>query len=277
MQNALTIDLEEFFHTHNLKQCWAPSAWSEAPSRAQGLVRQILQTLDRRGVRCTWFVLGWLAEKSPGLIREIADAGHEIGCHGYSHGLVYELGPEGFREDLLRATEVVERVVGARPSVFRAPCFSITRDSLWALETLRECGYEIDSSIFPIRRRFYGIADFRREPHRLDNGLIEFPLTVLEIAGKAVPVAGGGYVRLMPNWLVPRLLKRVVRGGRPINFYCHPWEFDLEEPRTRGVPLQKWLRHTVGRRSFGSLFEALLGEFSWVPISEAVNSHVPPE
>jgi polysaccharide deacetylase family protein (PEP-CTERM system associated) len=277
MLNALTIDLEEFFHTHNLKQCWAPEAWSAAPSRAPVLVPRILDALDRRGARGTWFVLGWMAENAPDLVRRIADCGHEIGCHGYSHCLVYEQGPEGFREDLLRATDAIERVTGKRPTAFRAPCFSITSRNLWALDTLRECGYEIDSSIFPIARRFYGIPDFPRHPHRLANGLVEFPLTVLDVAGRALPVAGGGYVRLAPKFLVPRLLRRVMALGRPVNFYCHPWEFDLDEPRPQGIPLQKRLRHCMGRKSFFSLFERLLAEMSWAPISEVVNAHVAPE
>jgi polysaccharide deacetylase family protein (PEP-CTERM system associated) len=277
MLNALTIDLEEFFHTHNLKQCWAPSTWSEAPNRSQVLVPRILEALARHNLRCTWFVLGWMAARSPDLVRMIADAGHEIGSHGHSHCLVYELGPEAFRDDVLRATDAIERVVGTRPTVFRAPCFSITKRSLWAFDTLRECGYEIDSSVFPIVRRSYGIPDFPRHPHRLENGLVEFPLTVLDVAGRAVPLAGGGYVRLAPNFIVPRLLKRVMGLGRPVNFYCHPWEFDLEEPYSPGIPLQKRLRHTLGRRSFIRLFERLLSEMSWAPMSEVVNAHVPPE
>lgn len=274
MVNALSIDLEEFFHADNLKQCWPPGDWDRAPRRSACLVPRLLDMLAAHGVRCTWFVLGWVAEREPKLLQAIAAAGHEVGCHTYSHQLIYEQTPDGFREDLLRATDCVEAATGVRPRVFRAPSFSITARSLWALDVLRECGYEVDSSIFPVARDLYGIPECPLEPHRLENGLVEFPLTVLKVAGRTLPVAGGGYARLLPNAVVVPLLRRVNREGRPVVWYCHPWEFDCQEPRQPIASRQKRFRHYVGRRSFWPLLQRLLRELQWGTVSEVAKAYV---
>jgi polysaccharide deacetylase family protein (PEP-CTERM system associated) len=269
----MTIDMEEFFHADNLKQCWPPDTWDSAPCRTRETVPRLLEALGAAGVKSTWFVLGWLAEKAPDLVARVAAAGHEIGCHTTSHRLIYEQSPEEFRADLLRATKAITEATGRRPTAFRAPSFSITAKSLWALDVLHDCGFTVDSSIFPVARGLYGIPDFPRDPHVLANGLLEFPLTVLEVRGRALPVAGGGYARLMPNWLEVRLLKQVNAAGRPVVFYCHPWEFDCDEPPSPIPSAQKRFRHYVGRRSFFALFRRLLREMPWTTLTEAARQY----
>jgi len=272
--NALTIDLEEFFHGDNLEQYWPESEWENAPLRGHHTVPLLLDALDRHGVKCTWFVLGWVAEKEPDIVKRVADAGHEIGCHTYSHQLVYEQNPDTFRQEISRATEVVLDASGVRPAVFRAPCFSINASSMWALDIIKECGYEIDSSLFPVARGLHRIPSLPHGPSVLKNGLIEFPPTAIDTLGMRLPVGGGGYCRLIPNWLVIYLLKRAERSRVPLNFYCHPWEFDRAQPRTRIPSPFKAFRHYVGRSSFLALFEALLGTMNWGTISDAAREYL---
>ncbi len=274
MLNALTIDLEEFFHGDNLEQYWPESEWESAPLRANHTVPLLLDALDRHGVKCTWFVLGWVAEKEPDVVKSVADAGHEIGCHTYSHQLVYEQNPDSFRQEVSRATEVVQEATGVRPTVFRAPCFSINASSLWALDIIKEFGYEVDSSLFPVARGLRRTPSLPRGPSVLENGLIEFPPTSIDTFGLRLPVAGGGYCRLMPNWLVVHLLKQVERSQVPLNFYCHPWEFDCRQPRTPIPSPLRAFRHYVGRSSFLALFDTLLSTMEWGTISEATRRHL---
>lgn len=274
MVNALTIDLEEFFHGDNLEQYWPESEWESAPLRGHYTVPPLLGALDEHDVKCTWFVLGWMAEKEPDVVRRVADAGHEIGCHAYSHQLVYQQNPDSFRQEISRATEVVEDATGVRPTVFRAPCFSINAASLWALDIIKEFGYEIDSSLFPVPRGPYRVPSLPAGPSMLENGLIEFPPTAIETFGLRFPVAGAGYCRFMPNWLVINLLKRAERSQVPLNFYCHPWDFDCRQPRTPIPSPLRAFRHYVGRSSFSTLFDTLLSTMEWGTISEVARRYL---
>src|SRR3989442_5498820 len=167
MLNAFSVDLEEYFQVANFDRCIDRRRWAELPSRAEAQTHRLVDLGDRTRTRATFFALGWVAERQPGLLREIAARGHEIACHGYGHELIYEIGPERFRADVKRARSAIEDAVGAAVEGYRAPSFSITRRSLWALEILVEEGFRFDSSIFPVRHHRYGIPDFPREPVRL--------------------------------------------------------------------------------------------------------------
>ncbi len=232
---ALSVDLEEYFQVSNFDRVVERGRWAEQPTRLGDVTRRLLDLLDATASRATFFVLGWVAERQAPLVREIAARGHEIACHGYGHEIVYALGPERFREDLKRAREVIEDAVGARVEGYRAPSFSITERSLWALEILAEEGFAFDSSIFPIRHHRYGIPSFERRPLalRLPNGLSirEFPLTTLAVGPLRMPLAGGAYLRFLPAALFRWGLDRLHAAGEPLVLYLHPWEMDADQPR----------------------------------------------
>jgi polysaccharide deacetylase family protein (PEP-CTERM system associated) len=237
VRSALTIDLEEYFQVSNFEGVIERESWDSLPSRVVGETEQLLELFEQQGVRATFFVLGWVAERQPALIRAIAARGHELACHGYAHELVYRIGPRRFREDLRRARERIEHAAGVRVVGYRAPSYSITNDSLWALEILAEEGFEYDSSIFPIRHHRYGIPEFCRAPVRMElpSGarLAEFPLTTLDLGPLRLPLAGGAYLRFMPPALFRWGVRRLIEAGEPTVLYLHPWEIDAGQPRQK--------------------------------------------
>ena len=233
--HALSVDLEEHFQVANFDDLIERTRWDDEPSRVDDSARRLLDAFDAHGRHATFFVLGWVAERRPALVREIAARGHEIACHGYGHELVYEIGPERFREDLKRARAAIEDAAGVRVEGYRAPSFSITARSLWALDILAEEGFRFDSSIFPVRHYRYGIPDFEQRPVelRLRNGLSirEFPLTTLDVGPFRLPLAGGAYLRFLPPSIFRWGLRRLAGARQPSVLYLHPWEVDAEQPR----------------------------------------------
>lgn len=279
MRNALSIDVEEHFQVHGFETVVSRSDWERHPSRVVPNTRRVLHLLRERGVRATFFVLGWVADRHPRLVREIADDGHEVACHGYWHELVYRQTPGAFAADLRRAVEAISRAFdsegGYRPSGYRAPSFSITRESLWALDLLQEHGFRYDSSIFPlVFHDRYGIRNADRFACRLDNGLWEFPVSTVSIARRNWPVAGGGYFRLFPLWVTRRAIRRIHAEGHPAVIYLHPWEFDPEQPRIPGAPPLSRFRHYVNLRRTEQRLRALLDEFQFGPIAEVFADHL---
>ncbi len=235
--NALSVDVEEYFHVSNFEGVIDRESWDALPSRVAEATQRLLDLFDETGSRATFFVLGWIAERQPALVREIASRGHEIACHGHSHERLFQLGPERFRDDLRRARQALEEAVGSAPTGYRAPSYSITRTSLWALRILAEEGFLYDSSIFPIRHPRYGLPGFERRPLRIDLGdglaIQEFPPTTLRLGPLALPLAGGAYLRLLPGALFRWGFEHLVRSGRPTLLYLHPWEIDPDQPRQR--------------------------------------------
>jgi len=228
-------------------------------------------TLDEAGVRATFFVLGWVAERHPGLVRDIQAAGHEIGCHSFWHRLVYRQTPAEFREDLRRARDVLEDLVGEPVIAYRAPSFSITRDSLWALDVLIDEGFLYDSSIYPTHHDRYGLPGAPPRPHRLvraEGEIREFPLAVYRRLGYPLPVGGGGYFRLYPYALTRHGLRTINAEGRPFAVYLHPWEFDPDQPRLAPGRLGAF-RHYVGLRRTEGRLARLLRDFAFGTLTEA--------
>lgn len=271
MLNALTIDVEEHFQVHAFERLIGRDAWERYPSRVVPNTRRIVRLLAERQVRATFFVLGWVAERHPELVREIAAAGHEIGTHGYWHELIYRQTPAEFAEDLRRSLAAIERAApGVRLLGYRAPAFSITRKSLWALDVLRECGLRYDSSIFPLAAHDrYGIGDADRFASQLRPGLWELPASTVRVAGRNLPVAGGGYFRLYPLWLTRQAIRRINAEGQHAVIYLHPWEFDPEQPRVPGAPALARFRHYVNIGKTERRLGALLGEFAFGSMSDA--------
>jgi polysaccharide deacetylase family protein (PEP-CTERM system associated) len=241
MINALTIDVEDYFQVNAFEPYVARERWGDFPLRVADNVSRLLELLDEFEVRATFFVLGWIAERRPQLVKEIQSRGHEIACHGYGHQLVYRIGPALFREDLRRAKGVLEGITGVAVRGYRAPTYSITRESLWAFDLLIEEGFTFDSSVFPVYHDTYGIPDAPRFPYtvqRAAGSIQEFPLSTLplKLAGfnYQLPIAGGGYLRLLPVALIKWGIERInFREGMPAVLYLHPWEIDPGQPRIK--------------------------------------------
>ncbi len=226
--NALSIDVEDYYQVSAFEDVVKRDAWDDYESRVCQNTYRLLQLLEKHDAKATFFVLGWVAQRFPELVQNIFAEGHEIGCHGYWHQLIYHLTPDQFQTDLRMATSIIEDASGHKVESYRAPSFSIVEQSLWALDVLIDEGYRYDSSIFPIRHDRYGLPGADRFPHRIQRSggaICEFPLTVHTIGKYNLPIAGGGYFRFFPTALSIRWLRRVnEKHGQPFIFYIHPWE-----------------------------------------------------
>lgn len=268
--NALTVDVEDYFHVTAFEAVVARSAWDAMESRVGINTERLLDVFDRVGVRATFFVLGWVADRFPALVRAIAARGHEIASHGYAHRLIYEQAPTEFRTDLRRARAALEAATGLPVRGYRAPSYSITRRSLWALHILIEEGYRYDASIFPIYHDRYGIPSAPRHPYRVwgrRGWMWEVPASTVRWGGANLPIAGGGYFRLLPyDWTRWGIRRVNEEEKRPVVFYLHPWEIDTDQPRLSvGWPAR--LRHYGNvTRTLGRL-ERLLREFAFDSLS----------
>lgn len=242
--NVFTIDVEEYFHVEAFSDVVPRDQWEAYPSRLEHGMRLLLDLLDEAAATGTFFVLGWIAVRNQALVREIASRGHEVACHSFWHRPVYRLTPAEFEADARHSKQVIEQALGAEVRGYRAPSFSITRRSLWALDVLVECGFTYDTSIFPIRHDIYGIPDGPRRPFRTSDGrLAVFPMTTFRwLSRHNWPVGGGGYLRLLPWWYTRAGLRRAEREQILVISYIHPWELDPEQPRIRGR-VRSRLRH----------------------------------
>jgi polysaccharide deacetylase family protein (PEP-CTERM system associated) len=232
--NALTVDVEDYFHASAFAGLVPCEGWDRQPSRVEQNTKKVLDLLAEFRLRGTFFILGWVARRYPSLVRQIQDAGHDLGCHSHAHRLIYTLSPKEFRDDTRQATAAIEDAAGAAVQAYRAPAFSITSRSLWALEILLELGFKVDSSIFPTRNHLYGIVNAPHRPFRIriqGSELMEFPLPALKLGRWGMPVTGGVYLRLFPYGLQYLALKRMEGRAEPIVLYFHPWELDPEQPR----------------------------------------------
>lgn len=243
--------------------------WSSRPTRLASSIEALLETLDRHNARATFFVLGWIAEHRPEVVRIIAAAGHEIASHGFWHERVTALDREGFREDVRSAKHALEDLIAAEVVGYRAPSFSIIPGWEWAFDVLIEEGYKYDSSLFPIRRPGYGYPDSPRMPHvihRPAGRLAEFPLATTSIFRYPVPAAGGGYLRQFPLAIIRRAFREASERFEPATFYIHPWEIDPGQPRLPVSALNR-LRHYRGLGSTLERIELILKEFSFATIA----------
>lgn len=270
--NILTVDLEDYFHPTEVRRTVAPSAWDSFPPRVDEAASIVLDLLAEARVKATFFVLGWVAARRPAIVRRIAEAGHELGCHSYSHSLVFALSPEDFRRDTEMAADAIAQASGVRPRAYRAPSFSITSRSLWALEILLECGFHTDSSIYPVRHDRYGIPEHPFFPHRIhtpSGAILEVPPAAVPLRpARNAPAGGGAYLRLLPYAYTAaaiRLLNHVHR--TPACLYVHPWEFDQAQPRLASGMIAR-LRTYLGLRSMSAKLARLLDEFSFGALAD---------
>jgi len=275
MLNALTVDVEDYFHASAFDHVVSRASWPQLAIRVVANTHRLLELFAAHQVRGTFFVLGWVADRFPELVRDIAGGGHELASHGQHHQLVYTLTPEQFREDVRRAKKTIEQIAGAAVRGYRAPSFSIVTRSLWALDVLIEEGHTYDASIFPIRHDRYGIPDAPRSPHviqRSAGSIVEFPSSTVRAGGANYPIAGGGYFRLFPYAATRWAITRVNSGDHePVMLYVHPWEVDPGQPRLPASRTTQW-RHRVGLQTTLDKLRRVLGDFSFGTVSEVLDA-----
>ena len=272
MRNALTVDVEDYFHVAAFSRQIDPASWDRFPLRVERNTHRLLDLFAERKVHATFFVLGWVAERCPELVRAIAEQGHEVACHGYSHQLIYDQTFDAFRAETVRSKSCLEDQAQCPVSGYRAASYSITKCSLWALDILAELGFTYDSSIFPVHHDRYGIPDSPRWPYQLDTStggsIVEFPPSTLAVGGYRLPVAGGGYFRIYPYRLTHFALSRINRAeGQPFIFYLHPWEIDPGQPRIRANWLSTF-RHYTNLNRCEERLNRLLRDFQFAPVRE---------
>lgn len=279
MVNALTIDVEDYFQVNAFAQHVRRDQWDSFDLRVGGNTCRILDLLDEFGVKATFFILGWVAERDPGLVREIQSRGHELACHGYGHELVYTIGPDAFRADVKRAKQLIEDISGVQIAGYRAPSYSITKKSWWALDILVEEGFTYDSSVFPVYHDTYGVPDAPRVPHIIATGagcIIEFPLSTWPVGpGRRqyrLPIAGGGYLRLLPVELIRRGIKRInMMENQPAVLYFHPWEIDPDQPRIN-AGFKSCFRHYLNLHKTESKLRYLMRHLAFGPMQYVLES-----
>jgi len=276
VQHALSVDVEDWFQVLNMADHIDRADWDTYELRCVDSTRRLLELFDRRAAKATFFCLGWIAERMPEVIREIAAAGHEIGSHGYDHRILPDLGQQGFRDDLERTAVILEQLTGARPTAFRACTWSIGSKTPWAIDELVRSGITLDSSIQPVRTLDYGVPTAPTTPYRITVGdgeqqreLLEFPPLTWDVLGKHLPVGGGGYLRLFPLALLRRGLRQKERLGVPGCLYLHPWEVDPDQPRQRLGGLRGFRHYVNIRRTYDKL-DRLLRDYRFVSLSSAL-------
>ncbi len=263
-QNALSVDVEDWFQVGAFETTIARADWDGLDRRVEANTDRVLALFAEAGVQGTFFTLGWVAARHPKLIRRIAEAGHEVASHGWDHARVFTLTPEQFREDIARARAALEDAAGVAVNGYRAPSFSIDRRTPWAHAVLAEAGYCYSSSIAPIAHDHYGWPDAPRVPFRPlpDARLIELPITIARVLGREV-TAGGGFFRLLPQGVTDRAIRAANAGGESAMFYFHPWEIDPGQPRVRGAPLKSRLRHYARLGAMAGKLRTLLASHGW--------------
>ncbi|HEY0677235.1 MAG TPA: XrtA system polysaccharide deacetylase [Chitinophagaceae bacterium] len=268
MKCAFTVDVEDWFCSHNLQQSISYNDWNNLEGRVERNTHRLLKLLDWHHVKATFFVLGWVAEKYPSLVKDIASMGHEIGSHGYRHQLVTKMTRKTFSEDLILSIDSIRDSCGIMPVGYRAPAFSITEKTLWALQILKEAGFKYDSSIYPISMHpDYGFPGASLVPYEPVPGLTEIPMSCSEKWGMRIPCSGGAYLRFFPYTVFTKLVKEVLNAGRPYIFYIHPWELDKDSPRVP-LPFLKSARHYANLHTTEQKLNRLLQEFEFTSINK---------
>jgi polysaccharide deacetylase family protein (PEP-CTERM system associated) len=271
MRNAMTVDVEDFFQVSAFERYIPRDDWERIPTRVEANVDRILGLFDQAAVKATFFTLGWVAERHPGLVRRIVAQGHEVASHGWSHVRVVNQGPEEFRRDVLRTKALLEDQSGQPIRGYRAASYSIGADNLWALEVLAQTGHDYSSSIYPIRHDLYGMPEaprFAFHPEQAPE-LLEIPVTTVQFGERKLPCGGGGWFRLLP-YRVSRWALRRVNGhdGQACVFYFHPWEIDPQQPRDHQVDLKTRFRHYLNLQRMEHRLQRLLGDFQWGRMDE---------
>lgn len=266
MHNSFTVDVEDWFCSHNLQQTISYGQWHDLESRVVQNTHELLGLLSRYKVKATFFVLGWVAEKYPGLVRDIASMGHEIGTHGFAHQLVTHMTQDAFKKDIHESILAIRAAAGCDAAGYRAPAFSITQKTLWALPVLKDAGIEYDSSVYPFSYHpDYGLPGASQDITEIIPGLREVPLSCANSMGMRIPCSGGAYLRFFPYSIFKKLVNNVTASGRPFNFYIHPWELDKDIPRVK-LSFSKRIRHYANLHTTKNKLELLLQDFEFTSV-----------
>lgn len=275
MLNAMSIDVEDWFHVYNMSGVIPQSEWDACESRVERNTRGLLDLFAKHEVRATFFTLGWVAERFPDLVREIDSAGHEVASHSYAHRLITHMTPAEFEADLARSLDVLRPLTTSPVLGFRAPSFSVTKATLWATDTMARLGLTYDSSVFPIGfHPDYGIGDAPLGAYAHPSGLAELPMSVANVMGRRVPCSGGGYFRLLPYAATRALIRRCNAEARPVVFYLHPWEIDPGQPRVK-LPASKAFRHYNNLHRTLPRLDRLLGDFEFTTVRDVLAREIP--
>ncbi len=289
IKNFMTIDVEDYFHVSAFESLSPPSSWSRRECRVERNTDLVLEIMAQHDVKATFFILGWVAEHYPQLARTIVAQGHEIACHGYLHQRVSTQDRATYRDDIRKAKAILEDQSGQEVLGYRAPSYSITRQTDWAFEELIEAGFRYDSSIFPMKHDFYGIPDWPRfsgyaveqngawvagdEMSSGGKGIREIPITTVRMGQRNLPIAGGGYFRLLPYPVTRWGLKGInQKENQPFVFYLHPWEFDPEQPRMEGAGRKSRFRHYLNLNKTEGRFRKLISDFDFVPLKTILST-----
>lgn len=270
MRNVMTVDVEDYFQVSALEERIAKEQWTSFQPRVENNTQKLLEMFDRSNVKATFFVLGWIAARFPALIRRIADKGHEVASHGPMHERISNQSPEQFRQGVIETKQRLEDVTGARVNGYRAPSFSLGPQQTWAWNILAETGHSYSSSVYPGQLDHYGFPGIGRTAFTVEGtGLLEIPVTTLAIAGRRLPIGGGGYFRLYPYWAFAAGIRYLnVREQMPAMFYLHPWEIDPDQPRVAGLSAKTRFRHYLNLHKTERRLERLLGDFQWGRITD---------
>lgn len=268
--NVLSFDLEDWFHILDIPEVKGINNWSDYKPKVENITFKLLNILKMKNTKATFFVLGWIAEKYPDLIKRIHDNGHEIGCHGYAHQLITALNPREFRDDLLKARDIIGNIIGHQLLSYRGPGFSITVENEWALETIADCGFKYDSSIYPGKHGHGGHQNFSSAPvtvrfEKSDRTLKEFPVSVTRVFGKQMCFSGGGYLRLLPYFIIKNKIMGFNTQKRPVMIYLHPRDFDPDTPRMK-MPPHRALKCYINLKSTQKKFDNLLEDFDFTTL-----------
>ncbi|UOE52174.1 DUF3473 domain-containing protein [Mucilaginibacter sp. SMC90] len=272
MKNAFTVDLEDWFCSHNLISEIKYEDWDNLEGRVTAPTLRLLELLKKYDCKATFFVLGWVADRYPELIQKIAIDGHEIASHGYSHKLLTGIAPSFFEEDLIKSVFAIERACGIKPAGYRAPAFTIVNSTKWAFGILKKLGFAYDSSVYPTNMHpDYGIGDAPLTIYSPQSGLTEIPLSCAVLFNKNIPCSGGAYLRFLPYFLYKQLVNNVIKSGRAYIFYIHPWEIDPEMPRVK-LPALKAIRHYTNLASTFGKIERLLQDFEFTSLQNILTA-----
>lgn len=266
IKNMMTVDVEDYFQVSAFEKIISRDNWNKCQYRVENTTNRILELFSKYDAKGTFFVLGWVAERSPNLVKAIVEQGHELASHGYNHKRVTNLSPEEFKSDITKSKNILEQLGGVAVNGYRAPSYSIVSENLWAHEVLAECGFKYSSSIYPIKHDHYGIPDSPRFMYRTGaQGLVEFPISTIKIYGRNFPCGGGGFFRLYPYALSKWAINTVNRIDKEACiFYFHPWELDPEQPSQENIPLKTRFRHYLNLDKTEKRLEKLLQDFQWV-------------
>ena len=270
--NALSIDVEDYFHVSAFELTINRNHWDDYAGRVEQNTEKILNILEEKNIRATFFILGWVAKRYPKIVRKIKSLGHEIAAHGYNHELITKQTPGLFRKDLKESIDVLEDIAGEKVIGYRAPSFSVTPKTLWSIDIMIEMGLKYDSSVFPAMRDYGGYPGAPQNPYKIKNDFWEFPLSTYKILGLSIPVAGGGYFRLFPYGLTRHLLREKNKQGLPFIFYLHPWEMDSSQPRIKEASLLGRFRQYQNLEKTEPRFRNLCRDFAFSPIKDVIST-----